>query len=75
MYKNDMERWIEAASIRAIKTAAESALGVIGSSKVFCEVNWKVVFGTVALSMVFSFLISIKGLPELDVKGGEVDGK
>lgn len=69
MFKHDLEEWLKAAGIRAAKTAAEAAIGAIGSTAVIYGVDWKVVFGTVALSIVTSFLLSMKGLPELPVKG------
>lgn len=68
MNKYDFGKWLEAAGIRALKTGAESAIGVIGGTAVFSQVDWKVVCGTVVLSWIMSFLFSIKGLPELDVE-------
>lgn len=68
MRKYEFAKWLESASIRALKTAAESAIGVIGSTAIFSQVDWKVVAGTVLLSWIMSFLFSIKGLPELDAE-------
>lgn len=67
MWKHDFEQWVKAASIRALKTAAEAAIGVIGSTTIFSQVDWKVAGGTVLLSVVMSFLLSVKGLPELPI--------
>lgn len=82
MIKYKFEEWFVAASLRAVKTAAETAVGVIGTTQMVTGVDWKVVFGTVALSVIMSFLISIKGLPELDLQGkiermqiGEQEGR
>lgn len=63
------KQWIKAATIRAVKTAAQTAIGVIGATTVFSEVNWYVVGGTVLLATITSFLTSLAGLPE--VEGGE----
>ncbi len=60
-----MSKWFKAAGIRAIKTAAQTAIGVIGATSVFNEVNWHVVGGTVLLSTITSFLTSFAGLPEV----------
>jgi hypothetical protein len=60
-----MITWIKAATIRALKTAAQVAVGSIGAATVFSEVNWVVVGGTVLLSAILSYLMSIGGLPEL----------
>ncbi|MGC6586526.1 holin [Paenibacillus sp. Dod16] len=58
-------KWFKAASVRAIKTAAQTAIGVIGATTVFNEVDWYVVGGTVLLATIISFLTSLAGLPEV----------
>ena len=58
----------KAAVIRAIKTAAQTAVGTIATTAtVLQDVNWAVVLSTAALSAVLSMLTSIAGgLPEVD---------
>lgn len=78
--KLKLEEWIAAAGMRAVKTAAEAALGVIGSSMMFNQVDWKVVAGTVILSVITSLLVSVRGLPEIEANNAireylERDGK
>ncbi len=58
--------WLKAASIRAIKTVAQTAIGVIGSTALFSEVNWAVVGSAALLAGILSILTSIAGLPEVD---------
>ena len=58
--------WWRAAGIRAIKTVAQAALGVIGTSALISEVNWMTVTGTAVLAGVVSLLTSVAGLPEVD---------
>lgn len=58
-------KWFKAASVRAIKTAAQTAIGVIGATTVFNDVDWYVVGGTVLLATIISFLTSLAGLPEV----------
>lgn len=58
--------WLIAALVRAVKTAAQTALAAIGSSALLTEVDWSVVWLTVALAVVASFLTSIAGIPEVD---------
>lgn len=67
------QKWLKAATIRAIKTAAQAAVGAIGAATVFSEVDWKVVGGTALLATILSYLTSLAGLPEvtLDEDGGE----
>lgn len=82
MIKYKFKEWLNAAGLRAIKTAAEVAIGAIGSAKIVSEVDWKVALGTVILSVIMSFLVSLRGLPELDLQGkiermqiGEQEGR
>lgn len=64
-----MKKWIKCAGIRALYTIAETALGIIGGSKLFNEVNWKIVISASILSGIVSVLKSIAvGLPELEEK-------
>lgn len=59
--------WWAAAGTRAIKTAAQAAIGAIGASAaVIGQVNWQVVAGAAALAAVVSLLTSLEGLPEMD---------
>lgn len=58
-------KWFKAAGIRAIKTAAQTAIGAIGAATVFNGVDWRVVGGTVLLATITSFLTSLAGLPEV----------
>lgn len=57
--------WIKAAGIRAIKTLAQAAIGVIGSSVALGEVDWVLVGSSAALAAILSLLTSVAGLPEV----------
>lgn len=61
-----MKQWIKAASIRAIRTVAQTALGTIGGGMLISDVNWTVVLSASLLAGITSLLMSIAGLPELD---------
>jgi hypothetical protein len=67
--KKETKDWIKAASIRALKTAAQAAIAVVGVSTIVQEVDWAVCGGTVAIAAILSLLTSVAGLPEL--KDGE----
>ena len=65
---NNFKKWVKCAGIRAIKTVAQTAVGSIGASAVFSEVNWKIVVSSALLAGIVSLLTSIGGLPEVDNK-------
>ena len=48
-----------------IRTGAEAALAVIGSTTMFGGVDWRVVGSSTLLAMIVSFLLALKGLPEV----------
>ena len=60
-----MKQWIKAAGLRAIKTIAQTAVAMIGTSVVISEVDWVMVVSASVLSGVLSLLTSVAGLPEL----------
>lgn len=59
------KKWFEATFIRMVRTGAEAALAVIGSTTLFGGVDWRVVGSSTLLAMVVSFLLALKGLPEV----------
>lgn len=60
------KEWWIAAGVRALKTFAEGALAVIGTQAAFIhEVDWLMVLSGGALAAVVSFLLALKGLPEV----------
>lgn len=61
----DTRKWIKAATVRAIKTMAQTALAVIGTSAMISEVDWKMVISSAAIAGVVSLLTSVSGLPEV----------
>ena len=58
--------WLKAAGIRAIKTVAQTAISVIGTTAVMSEVNWAIVGSSAVLAGLLSLLTSVAGLPELE---------
>jgi hypothetical protein len=64
--KNDWKAWLRAAGIRAIKTFAQTACGMIGGELVgILDVDWVGVLSVAATAAVLSLLTSVAGLPEL----------
>lgn len=64
-----MRTWAKAALIRAVKTMAQTAVAMIGTSVVIDEVNWVMVASASVLAGILSILTSVAGLPE--VEGGK----
>jgi hypothetical protein len=60
-------RWLEAAGIRAVKTAAQTAVSLIGTGAVgFTDLDWLQIASVSGVAAVLSLLTSVAGLPELD---------
>lgn len=60
-------QWAKAASVRAVKTMAQTAVATIGAASVIGEVDWKIVGSAAILSGVLSVLTSVAGIPEVNV--------
>ena len=61
----DTIEWLKAAGIRAIKTMAQTAVAVIGSSAALGEVDWIFVGSSAVLAGIVSVLTSVAGIPEV----------
>lgn len=66
-----MKKWFKAASIRAIKTIAQTAVATIGTSVAMGDVNWAAVVSASVLAGVLSLLTSVAGLPEVETENTE----
>lgn len=66
MKNYSLQNWMKAAGMRAIKTVAQTAVAMIGTSSIMGEVDWLMIGSAALLSGILSLLTSISGLPELD---------
>ena len=66
MKNYSLQNWMKAAGMRAIKTIAQTAVAMIGTSSIMGEVDWLMIGSAALLSGILSLLTSIAGLPELD---------
>ena len=60
----DWKKWWKAAGIRAIKTFAQTMVGMIAVGAAVSEVQWKYVVSVSAVAALASLLTSIAGIPE-----------
>ena len=78
MFKNcvfkpsvDTVKWLKRAGSRALKTMAQTAVGVIGAGSVISAVDWKMVTSAAVVAGVVSILTSVAGIPEVEAEEGE----
>lgn len=75
MFKNcvfkpnvDTIKWMKAAGVRAIKTVAQTAVAIIGTSVTVGTVDWKMVASASVLSGIVSILTSVAGIKEVQAE-------
>lgn len=75
MFKNcvfkpnvDTIKWIKAAGVRAIKTVAQTAVAIIGTSVTVGAVDWKMVASASVLAGIVSILTSVAGIKEVQAE-------
>ena len=68
----DFKQWLHRAGVRAVKTIAQTAVGMLTGNMVgIMDVDWIAVASVAAMAGVVSLLTSIAGLPELEAGGQE----
>lgn len=72
MFKNsvfnvsvDTVEWVKATAVRAIKTAAQTAGGMIIAGSAISEVEWGYVVSVSLVSAILSIITSVAGIPEV----------
>ena len=75
MFKNcvfkpnvDTIKWIKAAGVRAIKTVAQTAVAIIGTSATVGNVDWKMLASASVLAGIVSILTSVAGIKEVQAE-------
>ncbi len=66
VFKNsvDTRKWMVNAGIRAVKTMAQTAVAVMGTSTVLSAIDWRMVLSSAVVAGIVSVLTSVAGLPE-----------
>ena len=66
------KNWLKSASVRALKTCAQTAVGMLTGNLVgVLEVDWIGVASVAAMAGIVSLLTSVAGLPEVKIEGAE----
>lgn len=68
VFKNtvDTKKWLINASIRAVKTFAQTAVSLITVGNLITDLDWVSILGISATSAVVSILTSVAGIPEVE---------
>ena len=76
MFKNcvfkdsvNTRKWMVNAGIRAVKTMAQTAVAVMGTSTVLSAIDWRMVLSCAIVAGIVSILTSVAGLPEAPCEG------
>ena len=76
MFKNcvfkdsvNTRKWMVNAGIRAVKTMAQTAVAVMGTSTVLSAIDWQMVLSSAIVAAIVSILTSVAGLPEAPCEG------
>lgn len=59
-----MKKWFKETAIKAIKTVAETAAGLITVGAVMSDIDWTMVGSASLLAGIYTFLINVKSIPE-----------
>ena len=62
-------KWMVNAGIRAVKTMAQTAVAVMGTSTVLSAIDWLMVLSSAIVAGIVSILTSVAGLPEAPCEG------
>lgn len=62
--KNLTVEWLQAALVRAVKTIAQTAVGMISVGAALNEISWDYILSVSIVAGILSILTSIAGLPE-----------
>ena len=68
-YSVNTRKWMVNAGIRAVKTMAQTAVAVMGTSTVLSAIDWRMVLSSAIVAGIVSILTSVAGLPEAPCEG------
>lgn len=62
---NSNLKWWKAAGVRAVKTFAQTAAGLVTVGMTVNEIDWTYVVSVAVVASIYSLLTSVAGLPEV----------
>jgi len=62
------KKWIKCAGVRALKTMAQTAGGLITVGALITDINWLTVASASLVAGIYSLITSVAGLPEVEEK-------
>lgn len=71
MDKKTLKKWLKAATLRAVKTVAQTAVSMLTVGQAVIDVNWINVLSVSLVAGAISILTSVAGLPEVEKKEEE----
>ena len=81
MFKNcvfkdsvNTRKWMVNAGIRAVKTMAQTAVAVMGTSTVLSAIDWRMVLSSAIVAAIVSILTSVAGLRKLLARESDSSG-
>lgn len=66
MNESYLKKWLKAAGIRALKTVAQTAAGMITVGAAISEISWGYIGSVSIVAGILSILTSVAGLPEVE---------
>ncbi len=66
MIKHNLKDWVKSASIRAIKTMAQTAVSLITIGNMLTDFDWLAILSISTTAGIASLLTSFAGLPECE---------
>lgn len=71
-----MRQFVRAATIRAVRTMAQTAASLMGAKALISDVDWKALISATVMSGILSILTSVyTGLPETEIANQTVEVK
>ena len=62
------KKWIKCAGVRALKTMAQTAGGLITVGALMTDINWLTVASASLVAGIYSLITSVAELPEVEEK-------